>query len=61
MNAPTECQSFETVVDIPVGSSSVGCIVYEVPNDAKITKVQVILYSGYGPQTGEWKIGKSQQ
>jgi Domain of unknown function (DUF4352) len=57
----TECQSFETVVDIPVGSSSVGCIVYEVPNDAKITKVQVILDSGYGPQTGEWKIGKSQQ
>jgi hypothetical protein len=57
----TECQSFQTVVDIPVGSTSVGCIAYEVPNDARITKVQVILDSGYGPQTGDWKTGKSEQ
>lgn len=55
----TECQSFQAVVDIPVGSSSLGCIVYEVPNNAKITKVQVILDSGYGPQTGAWKVSKS--
>jgi hypothetical protein len=57
----SECPSFQTVVDIPVGSTSVGCIAYEVPNDARITKIQVILDSGYGPQTGDWKIGKSQQ
>jgi hypothetical protein len=57
----TECQTFRAVLDIAVGSSSVGCIVYEVPIDVKITKVQVILDSGYGPQTGEWKIGKPQQ
>lgn len=57
----TECQSFQTVVNIQVGSSSVGCIVYEVPNNAKITKVRVILDSGYGPQTGEWKVGKPEQ
>jgi hypothetical protein len=57
----TECQPFQAVVNIPVGSSSVGCVVCEVPNNAKITKVQVILDSGYGPQTGEWKIGKAEQ
>jgi hypothetical protein len=57
----TECPSFRTVLDIPVGGTSVGCIAYEVPNNAKITKIQVILDSGYGPQTGEWKIGKSAQ
>jgi Domain of unknown function (DUF4352) len=57
----TECRSFRAVVDIAVGSSSVGCIVYEVPNDVKITQVRVILDSGYGPQTGEWEIGKPEQ
>jgi hypothetical protein len=57
----SECPPFQTVVDIPVGSTSVGCIAYEVPNDARITKVQLILDSGYGPQTGDWNIGKAEQ
>jgi Domain of unknown function (DUF4352) len=52
----TECQSFQPVVNIAVGSSGVGCVVYEVPNDAKITEVQFILDSGYGPQTGDWQV-----
>jgi hypothetical protein len=52
-----ECSSFQPTINVQVGSSSVGCVVFDVPNDAKITKVQVILDSGYGPQTGEWKIG----
>lgn len=57
----TECQSFPAVISIPAGSSSAGCIAYEVPIDSKISMVQVILDSGYGPQTGDWKVGKSEQ
>ena len=56
-----ECQSFEPVINVQVGFSSVGCVVCEVPNDVKITKVRVILDSGYGPQTGDWTIGRSDQ
>jgi hypothetical protein len=57
----TECPSFPAVINIPAGASSAGCIAYEVPIDSKITMVQVILDSGYGPQTGDWKVGKAEQ
>ncbi|HTW19952.1 MAG TPA: hypothetical protein VME70_07055, partial [Mycobacteriales bacterium] len=48
------------MINVQVGFSSVGCVVCEVPNDVKITKVRVILDSGYGPQTGDWTIGRSE-
>jgi hypothetical protein len=34
-----------------------GCIVFEVPTRAVITGVQFTLDSGFGPDTGQWKVG----
>jgi hypothetical protein len=51
-----ECQSFPGTENIAAGSSGLGCIVFEVPVKAVITKVQFTLDSGMGPQTGQWDV-----
>jgi hypothetical protein len=51
-----ECQSFPGTENIAVGSSGLGCVVFEVPTTARITKVQFMLDSGMGPQTGQWDV-----
>jgi Domain of unknown function (DUF4352) len=51
------CQSFPGSENIASGASGLGCIVFEVPEAAKITKVQFTLDSGMGPQTGQWNVG----
>jgi hypothetical protein len=51
------CPSFSTPENIAPGASGLGCIVFEVPTSAKITKVQFTLDSGMGPDTGQWDIG----
>jgi hypothetical protein len=51
-----ECDSFPGTENIAVGSSGLGCIVFEVPTTAKITLVQFTLDSGMGPQTGQWDV-----
>lgn len=50
------CRSFPATENIAVGSSGVGCVVFEVPATARITKVQFTLDSGFGPQTGQWDV-----
>jgi hypothetical protein len=55
-----ECQQFDTI-NVPVGGSTVGCLVYEVPDNAKITTVRLVLDSGYGPQIGKWETDKADQ
>ena len=52
----SECQSFPGTENIAAGSSGLGCIVFEVPAKAKITKVQFTIDSGMGPQTGQWDV-----
>ena len=52
-----DCTLFPAVVNIAAGSSGLGCIVFEVPEKAKITGVQFTLDSGMGPQTGQWNVG----
>jgi hypothetical protein len=52
-----DCQSFSATENIAPGSSGLGCIVFEVPEKAKITAVQFTLDSGMGPQTGQWHVG----
>jgi Domain of unknown function (DUF4352) len=54
-----ECQSFPGSENIASGASGLGCIVFEVPESAKITEVQSTLDSGFGPQTGRWKVGEA--
>jgi hypothetical protein len=51
------CDSFPVAEEISAGRSGLGCIVFEVPESARITLVQFTLDSGYGPETGQWKIG----
>lgn len=51
------CQSFPGSENIAPGASGLGCIVFEVPESAKITEVQFTLDSGMGPQTGQWSVG----
>ncbi|WP_275674632.1 DUF4352 domain-containing protein [Streptomyces sp. MUM 178J] len=41
---------------VPPGDKVLGWIVYEVPKDSKITKVQFGLNSGFADQTGQWAV-----
>ncbi len=50
------CQSFPGTENIVAGETGLGCVVFEVPATAKITKVQFTLDSGFGPQTGQWDV-----
>ncbi len=51
-----QCQSFPGTENIAAGQSGLGCVVFQVPVTAKITKVQFTLDSGFGPQTGQWDV-----
>jgi hypothetical protein len=51
-----DCVSFPAKENIAPGSSGTGCIVFEVPESAKIVSVQFTLDSGFGPQTGQWDV-----
>lgn len=50
------CTPFPASENIAPGSSGLGCIVFEVPEAAKIVSVQFTLDSGLGPQTGQWDV-----
>jgi hypothetical protein len=50
------CESFPGTENIAAGDKGLGCVVFEVPATAKITKVQFTLDSGLGPQTGQWAV-----
>ena len=51
-----ECQSFPGTENIAAGDTGLGCVVFQVPVSAKITKVQFTLNSGFGPDTGQWDV-----
>ena len=57
LDSAADCQSFSATENIAPGSSGLGCIVFEVPEKAKITAVQFTLDSGMGPDTGQWDVG----
>jgi hypothetical protein len=50
------CESFPGTENIAAGDKGLGCVVFEVPEGAKITKVQFTLNSGFGPDTGQWDV-----
>jgi hypothetical protein len=52
----TACQSFPATENIAVGSTGLGCVVFQVPKHARITEVQFTLDSGFANQTGQWKV-----
>ena len=48
---------FPGTENIARGSSGLECIVFEVPDSAKIAEVQFTLDSGFASQTGQWNVG----
>ena len=58
LNDAANCPSFPGTENIAPGASGLGCIVFEVPQAAVITKVQFTLDSGMGPQTGQWNVSR---
>ena len=51
------CPSFSSPENIAAGASGLGCIVFEVPEAARITQAQFTLDSGMGPDTGQRNVG----
>jgi hypothetical protein len=51
------CQGFPATENIAPGSSGLGCVVFQVPEAAKIADVQFTLDSGLASQTGQWNVG----
>ena len=58
LNDAANCPSFPGTENIAPGASGLGCIVFEVPQAAVISKVQFTLDSGMGPQTGQWNVSR---
>lgn len=52
-----EGQSFGGSATINAGDSRKGMIVFEVPESAKLAKLQFALNSGFADQKGEWTLG----
>lgn len=52
-----DCQSFaDGQVTMAPGDTAVGCLAFELPQDANPARFQFALDSGFGPQTGVWTI-----
>ncbi|MBV2152292.1 DUF4352 domain-containing protein [Kitasatospora sp. SUK 42] len=49
--------AFQTPTNIAPGDTGKGFVTFEVPNDAKLDKVQFALDNGFANQVGQWKIG----
>lgn len=43
-------------VSLPKGEKALGWIVFEVPENSKITKVQFAMNSGFSDQTAQWSV-----
>jgi hypothetical protein len=56
LNNVAGCDSLPAADHISIGSSGLGCIVFNVPVNAQITLIQFTLDSGFGPQTGQWQV-----
>ncbi|MEV4287342.1 DUF4352 domain-containing protein [Nonomuraea bangladeshensis] len=57
LHSVQEGQSFGGTATISAGDSRKGMIVFEVPEGAKLAKLQFGLNSGFADQKGEWSLG----
>jgi hypothetical protein len=48
--------SFASDATIAPGDGRKGCIPFQVPTHARVAKFQFQLDSGFGPQSGEWRV-----
>ena len=51
------CPAFPDTDNISPGSSSTGCVVFELPTAAAVKDIRYVPDSGQGPQTGQWTVG----
>lgn len=49
-------EGFSSLTTISPGSTTQGCIPFEVPGGQAVKKFQFTLESGFGPEAGEWTI-----
>jgi hypothetical protein len=52
-----DCPAFPGTGKISPGSSSTGCVVFDVPTAAVVKEIRYVPDSGQGPQTGQWTVG----
>ena len=52
------CTQFPGTETIAPGQSGLGCVVFQIPDSARIAEVQVALDSGFASQTGEWNASR---
>lgn len=51
------CPAFPDTDNISPGSSSTGCVVFDLPTAVVVKKIQYVPDGGYSPQTGQWTVG----
>jgi hypothetical protein len=52
-----KCQSrFGTRTRVAAGASRTGCLPFQVKKKAKVSKFELTLNSGYGPEKGSWTV-----
>jgi Domain of unknown function (DUF4352) len=56
LSETTSCQYIGSSVKIAPGSKRAGCLIFEVPKDAKPAVFQFGLDSGFADETGEWQL-----
>jgi len=51
------CPAFPGTGKISAGSSTTGCVVFDLPVTAAVKDIRYVPDSGQGPQTGQWTVG----
>ncbi len=52
----SQCQSFSGQSTLPPGQTVSGCVVFEVPSSAVLSKFQYIPDAGFASSLGEWNL-----
>lgn len=53
----SQCQTFSGSSTLPPGQSETGCVVFQVPSSAVLSKFQYIPDAGFAGSLGEWSLG----
>lgn len=53
----SQCQTFSGQVTLPPGQAESGCVVFQIPSTAKLSKFQYIPDAGFASSLGEWNLG----
>lgn len=53
----SQCQTFSGSSTLPPNQSESGCVIFEVPSSAVLSKFQYIPDAGFATSLGEWNLG----